>query len=65
MSKRASLVAGIILIALGLSAITLTLVLPLLGIRIGSLFQLWRYWPLTVVGAGLVLGDLLRRGANE
>ena len=64
MSKRTSLAAGIVLIVLGLSAITLTLVLPLLGIQIGSLFQLWRYWPLTVIGAGLgfVLPPLLVRG---
>ncbi|MBN1640329.1 MAG: hypothetical protein JXA09_03765 [Anaerolineae bacterium] len=64
MNRRTSLLIGIVLIALGLSVLGVTLVLPLLGIRIGDLFQLWRLWPLTVIGAGLglTLPPLLVRG---
>ncbi len=64
MSKKASMFAGIILISLGLMTTALTFGLPMLGIHTFRFFQLWRYWPLTVmsVGFGFILPPLLYRG---
>ncbi|MBN1975905.1 MAG: hypothetical protein JW918_00760 [Anaerolineae bacterium] len=53
MSKRFSVLMGILLILMGGLALAFTLGMPLLGIsflRFGS----WRLWPLVVVGTGLI-----------
>ena len=48
-----SALTGIILIAMGLLATALTAGMPLLGLRMWSIFEIWRYWPLTVISLGL------------
>jgi hypothetical protein len=63
MNRRASLLLGVTLIALGLLAMAVTVGLPALGLNIWNVFSLRRYWPLTVigVGAGFVLPPFLYR----
>jgi hypothetical protein len=53
MNKRLSLVAGASLIALGVLTMTATIGLPMLGLHPWRAFELWRYWPLTVISAGV------------
>lgn len=64
MTRKASLVAGGVLVGTGLVALALTSLLPLLGLRVWRMLPLWRLWPLTVisVGLGFVLPPLLYRG---
>ena len=64
MSKKASMFVGVVLISLGLMTTGLTFGLPMLGIHSFRFFQLWRYWPLTVmsVGLGFVLPPLFYHG---
>jgi len=63
MTRKASLVAGGVLVGAGLVALALTSLLPLLGLRVWHMLPLWRMWPLTVVslGLGFVLPPLLYR----
>jgi hypothetical protein len=63
MSRRFSILMGILLILMGGLALAFTLLMPMLGIRLfrwGS----WRLWPLVVVATGLifVLSPFLARG---
>jgi len=53
MTRRTSLVAGCALIGIGLVALALTVLTPLLGLRMWHVLPLWRLWPLTVVSVGL------------
>jgi hypothetical protein len=63
MSRRFSILMGVLLILMGGMALAFTLVMPMLGMSVfrwGS----WRLWPLVVVGTGLVfvLSPFLVRG---
>ncbi|MBN1813691.1 MAG: hypothetical protein JXA14_17760 [Anaerolineae bacterium] len=63
MSRRFSILMGVLLILIGGLALAFTLAMPMLGISVfrwGS----WRLWPLVVVGTGLifVLSPFLVRG---
>ncbi len=62
MNKSFSLVAGVALIAVGVLALMLGSVLPMLGIDLWRLA--WRFWPLIVVGVGaaVALPPVLVRG---
>jgi hypothetical protein len=53
MSRRFSILMGVLLILMGGLALAFTLVMPMLG---GSLLHWgsWRLWPLVVVGIGLI-----------
>ncbi|HUT21408.1 MAG TPA: hypothetical protein VM366_19825 [Anaerolineae bacterium] len=64
MTRKASLVAGGVLVSMGLVALAVTSLLPLLGLRLWRMLPVWRLWPLTVisVGLGFVLPPLLYRG---
>jgi hypothetical protein len=64
MNKQVSVVAGVILIALGLLMMGFTVGMPMLGFSVWRIFEVWRLWPLTVIGVGLgfVLPPLLYRG---
>lgn len=63
MNKHVSLVAGAVLIALGLLTMALTIGLPVMGLSVWNVFHVSRYWPLTVIsiGLGFVLPPLLLR----
>jgi hypothetical protein len=62
MNKQPSLLAGIILILVGILALMFNLAVPVLGL--GLWWDVWRLWPLAVVGlsAFLVLPPLFVRG---
>jgi hypothetical protein len=55
------------LVGVGLVALALTSLLPLLGLRVWHMLPLWRLWPLTVIGVGLgfVLPPFLYRGRRR
>jgi len=63
MSKQFSAMVGIVLILLGASALVLNLAMPILGLAVWR-SVIWRFWPLIVVGLGLlfVLLPLLATG---
>jgi hypothetical protein len=63
MSKRFSILVGILLILMGGLALAFTLVMPVLGVSVLR-WGAWRLWPLVVVGAGLifVVSPFLARG---
>jgi hypothetical protein len=63
MTRKVSLVGGCALVGMGLVALALTSVLPLLGLRAWHTLPLWRLWPLTVtsVSLGFVLPPFLYR----
>jgi hypothetical protein len=63
MNKQFSAMAGIVLILLGASALVLNLAMPVLGLALWR-SVIWRFWPLTIVGLGLlcVLPPLLATG---
>jgi hypothetical protein len=63
MNKQTSVVAGFILIAVGLMMMGLTVGMPMLGFSVWHIFEIWRFWPLTMIGVGLgfVLPPLLFR----
>jgi hypothetical protein len=62
MNKRFPILAGIVLILVGMMALSCS-VAPLMGINAWR-WGLWRLWPLTVLGAGMlfVVPPLLVRG---
>ena len=64
MDRRLSAMVGLGLIALGAVAMAATVGLPLLGVNLWRAFEIWRFWPLTVIslGVGFVLPPLLYRG---
>jgi hypothetical protein len=66
MNKQFSATVGIVLILLGVSALMLNLVMPALGLSLWRLV-IWRFWPLVVVGLGLlfVLLPLLATGRRS
>ncbi len=57
MNKQFSAMAGIVLILLGASALVLNLAMPVLGLTMWRSL-IWRFWPLTVMGLGLLLALL-------
>ena len=63
MNKQFSATVGIVLILLGASVLVFNLVMPVLGLNMWRL-AIWRFWPLIVVGLGLlfVLPPLLAPG---
>jgi len=63
MNKQFSAMVGIVLILLGTSALMLNLAMPVLGLAMWRSL-IWRFWPLAVVGLGLlfVLLPLLATG---
>jgi hypothetical protein len=63
MNRQLSAIIGIVLILLGASALVLNLAMPVLGLDVWR-SVIWRFWPLTVVGLGLlfVLLPLLASG---
>lgn len=63
MNRKLTLITGILLIFLGLAALGITLVMPLLGLSAWT-FGVWRLWPLLVIGLGafFVLFPLLTAG---
>jgi hypothetical protein len=63
MNKQFSLIAGLILILVGILALMFTLAMPMLGLRTWR-WGVWRLWPLAVVGASalFVLPPLFVRG---
>ena len=53
MNKQFSAMVGIVLILLGASALVFNLAMPVLGLNVWRSL-IWRFWPLIVVGLGLV-----------
>ena len=64
MSRRFTVVVGIMLILVGLVGLVLTLIVPLLGFDAWWAWGAWQLWPLGVIGAGIlfVTMPLLLRG---
>jgi hypothetical protein len=54
MNRKLLLITGILLILLGLAALSATLVMPLLGFTAWT-FGVWRLWPLLVISLGALL----------
>ena len=63
MNKQFSAMVGVVLILLGASVLVFNLAMPVLGLNVWRSL-IWRFWPLTVVGLGLlfVLLPLLATG---
>lgn len=57
MNRKISLSIGFLLIAMGLAALGLILILPILGLASWP-SAAWRVWPLLVMGVGVFLGLL-------
>jgi hypothetical protein len=53
MNKTLSALIGLALIGLGVLAMAFTVGMPILGLAPWGVFQLWRFWPLTVTSAGV------------